>query len=75
MWECNWWELCRTDATVKNHLRANFLYQQPLIEERHMEEIKKRRLFGYVRCDLKVPEHLKAYFANFTKFFFEKRCK
>ena len=20
MWECNWWELYRTDATVKNHL-------------------------------------------------------
>ena len=24
MWECNWWELYPTDATVKNHLRANF---------------------------------------------------
>ena len=23
MKECNWWELFRTDATVKNHLRAN----------------------------------------------------
>ena len=26
MWECNWWELYRTDATVKKHLRANFPY-------------------------------------------------
>ena len=31
-----------------------------------MHEIKSRRLFGYVQCDLKVPEHLKAYFANFS---------
>ena len=30
-----------------------------------MQEIKSARLFGYVQCDLKVPEHLKTYFANF----------
>ena len=30
---------------------------------------KSRRLFGYVQCDLKVPEHLKAYFTNFPPIF------
>ena len=69
MWECNWWELYRTEATVKNHLRANFPYQRPLSEERLMKEIKSRKLFGYVQCDLKVPELLKAYFANFSPIF------
>ena len=34
-----------------------------------MQEIKRRRLFGYVQCDLKVPEHWKAYFANFPPIF------
>ena len=34
-----------------------------------MQEIKSRKLFGYVQCDLKVPEHLKAYFANFPPLF------
>ena len=34
-----------------------------------MQEIKSRRLFGYIQCDLKVPEHLKAYFANFSPIF------
>ena len=34
-----------------------------------MQEVKSRRLFGYVQCDLKVPEHLKAYFANFPPIF------
>ena len=29
---CNWWELYPTDATVKNHLGANFPYQRPLSE-------------------------------------------
>ena len=69
MWECKWWELYQTDATVKNHLRANFPYQRPLSEERLMQEIKSRRLFGYVQCYLKVLEHLKAYFANFPPIF------
>ena len=69
MWECKWWELYRTDATVKNHLRANFHYQRPVSEERHMQGIRSRRLFGYVQCDLKVPEHLKAYFANLPPIF------
>ena len=67
--ECQWWELYRTDVTVKNHLRANFPYQQPLSEERLMQEIKSGRLLGYVKCDLKVPDNLKAYFANFPPIF------
>ena len=58
MWECKWWELYRTDATVKNQLRANFSYKPPLSEERLMQEINLM-LLGYVQCDLKVPEHLK----------------
>ena len=69
MWERNGWELCRTDATVKNHLRASFPYQRPLSGERLMQEIKSWNLFGYVQCDFKVPDHLKADFANFHPFF------
>ena len=34
-----------------------------------MEVTKSRKLFGYVQCDLKVPEYLKAYFANFPPIF------
>ena len=69
MWECKWLEFYRTDATVKNHLRANFPYQRALSEERLMPEVKGRRLFGYVQCDLKFPEQMKAYFANFPPIF------
>ena len=53
----------------ENHLRANFPYQKPRSEERPMQEIESGRLFGYVQCHLKVPEHLKAYFANFPPIF------
>ena len=69
MWECNLWELYRTDSTVKNLLRENFPYQPPLSKERLMQEIKSRRLYGYVQCDLKVPDHLKACSANIHPIF------
>ena len=72
-WECNWCELNRTDVTIKNHLRAKFPYERPLSDERLMQEIKSGKLFSYVHCDLKVPEHLKAYIANFP-FNFQKHC-
>ena len=69
IWDCKWWELYRTDATVKNHLRADFPYRQPLSEERFTQEIKDGILFSYVQSDLKVPQHLKAYYANFPPIF------
>ena len=34
-----------------------------------MQEIRGGKLFGYVQCDLKLPEDLKAYFANFPPIF------
>ena len=64
MWKCNWWEAYRTDATVKNHLRASFPYQRLPAKNDSCKRIKVERFFGYVQCDLKVPEHLKAYFPN-----------
>ena len=54
---------------MENHLRANFPYQRPLSEERLMQKINNRRLFGYDQCDLKAHNHLKVYFSNFPPFF------
>ena len=34
-----------------------------------MQVIKSRKFIGYVQCDLKAPEHLKAYFANVPPIF------
>ena len=65
MWERNWWDIYLTDATVKNQLRANFPYQRPVCAERLVQGLKTRRLLVHVQCDVKLPEHLKAYFANF----------
>ena len=34
-----------------------------------MQEIKSQKLFGYVQCDFKLPERLRACFANFPPTF------
>ena len=65
MWECEWWRLYKTDASVKSHLRENFPYKRPLSEEQLLQGIFDEQLFGYVQCDIEVPEHLRSYFSNF----------
>ena len=65
MRECEWWSLYQTDASVKNHLRENFPYKCPLSEEQLLQGIIDGRLFGYVQCDIEIPDHLQNYFSNF----------
>ena len=69
LWECEWWCLYKTDASVKRHLRENFPYRRPLSEEGLLQGIIDGRLFGYVQCDIEVPEHLRSYFSNFPPVF------
>ena len=69
MWECEWWSLYKTDASVKNHLREDFPYSRPLSEEGLLQGIIDGRLFGYVQSDIEVPEHLRNYFSNFLPIF------
>ena len=69
MWECECWSLYKTDASVKGYLRKNFPYRHPLSEEGLLHGIIVGRLFGYVQCDIEVPEHLGDYFSNFPPIF------
>ena len=65
IWECEWWSLQKIDASVESHLRENFPYTRSLSEEGLLQGNIDRRLFGYVQCDIEVPEHLRDYFSNF----------
>ena len=69
MWECGWWRLYKTTNTVKQHIREHFPYRGSLAAEQLLEEIKEGKLFGYVQCDIEVPENLRANFANFPPIF------
>ena len=59
MSECEWWRLYKTTANVKLHIRENFPYRRSLTEQQLLEGIKKGSLFGYVQCDIEVPENLR----------------
>ena len=69
MWECEWWNLYKTTTCVKEHLREYFPYKRPLREESLLEQIRSGKLFGYVQCDIEVPEELTKQFANFPPIF------
>ena len=38
------------------------------MEESLLEQIRSGKLFGYVQCDIEVPEELKENIANFRKY-------
>ena len=70
MWECEWWNLYKTgDAFVKSQFREKFPYRRPLSEKQLWQGIIDGRFFGYVQCDIEVPEHLRSYFSNFSPIF------
>ena len=69
MWECEWWNLYKTSTCVKEHLRESFPYKRPLREMRLLEQIRRDKLFGYVHCEIEVPEELMKNSANFAAIF------
>ena len=69
MWECECRRLYKTTTKVKLHIRENFPYRRSLTEQQLLEGIKKGNLFGYVQCDIEVPENLRANFSNFPPIF------
>ena len=69
IWECNWWETVKGDESVKIHVRNNFPFELPLTQESLLTKIREDKLFGYVQCDLEVPDGLKYKFSNFPPIF------
>ena len=69
MWECKCWRFYKTTTNFKLHIRENFPYKRSLTEQQLLEGIKKGNLFGYVQCDIEVPEKLTENFANFPPVF------
>ena len=69
MWKCEWWRLYKTTTNDKLHIREVFVYRRSLTEHQLIEGKKKGNVFGYVQCDIEVPENLRATFANFPPIF------
>ena len=73
-WECDWWKLYNTDGSVKEPLRESFPFKRPFRQDQLMDKIKSGALFGYVQCDIKVPEHLRMKNCHFPANFQKYKC-
>ena len=69
LWECDWCESFKTNDKIKNHVRTNFPYKKPFSTDSLLAKIKDGSLFGYIQCELVVPDELKSKLANFPPIF------
>ena len=69
MWECQRKLHMREKYEVKTFVRSTFPYKRPLSFENLLSRIRKGELFGYVQCDLRVPENLREKFESFPPIF------
>ena len=69
MWECEWCESFKTNDKIKSYFRTHFPYKRPLSTDSLLAKTKDGSLFGYVQCNLNVPDELKSKFANFPPIF------
>ena len=56
-------------AMLKNNVKKYFPYKLPLNSKKLFARIEEDNLFGYVQCDLEVPEELRERLANFPPIF------
>ena len=73
MWECSWWDQFQNNVDVKNHVRTQFTFKTHLSADSLVQNIGNETMFGYVPCDLSVPDELNARFSIFP-LFFKKLC-
>ena len=68
MWECSW-----TQHKANNEIHNTYVYPTEhmfrMTKHQILESIMNGRIFGVVQCDLKVPNHLKSYFAEMPPIF------
>ena len=67
--ECEWWQNFKTNEKIKNQIRSNFPYKRHLSTDSLWDKIRDGSLYGYIQCDLVVPDELKAKFSNFPPIF------
>ena len=69
MYECDWSKKYKEDNFVEQHVRECLPYKMPLTEKWVLEKLKSGSLFGYVQCNIEVPENLRETTANFRPIF------
>ncbi len=69
-WECEWWKAVKEDKNgEKLFMKHNFPFNPPMSEEKLISKIRCGEVFGYVQCDIHVPDDLKPQFAYYPPIF------
>ena len=72
IWEKDWQALLTQRPEIKVYLARHRTYthfKKYLTQDQIIQYIRDGRLFGFVECDIEVPEHLKEYFSEMTPIF------
>ncbi|KAK7087561.1 hypothetical protein V1264_021595 [Littorina saxatilis] len=72
MWECEWAREKRTNAKLREFLKETFVSTKlygPMTQTAMKRAIEKGTIFGFVECDIHVPESLKPKFSDFPPIF------
>ena len=70
MRECDWWESFKTNDKLENHVGTHFSFRRSLSTDSLLTNKKDGSLFGYVQCNLIVPDEIKIcqLSSNFQKY-------
>ena len=69
IWEKDWQALINQRPEIKVYLkqhRTHTHFKKYLNQNQIIQYIQDGRLFGFVECDIEVPDHLKDYFSEMT---------
>ena len=72
MWKKDWQALLSQRPEIKNYLaqhRTFTHFKKYLSQDQIIKYIQDGHLFGFVECDIGVPEHLKEYILEMTPIF------
>ena len=73
IWECEWQRAVNANPSVKVFLKAfnDTVYgvDRPLTQDEVLDKVLNGQLFGFVECDLHVPDNLLAKFAEMPPIF------
>ena len=72
IWEKDWQALLTQRPDLKSYLsqhRTQTHFKKYLTQDQIIQYFQDGRLFGFIECDIEVPDHLKEYFSEMTPIF------
>ena len=69
MWECQWEKLKKRPEVAEKITDVTTSHPSHMVENEILDGVRNGSFFGFVQCNLMVPEHLREYFSEMTPIF------